>query len=204
MHFNLETAVSTIKAWLSGFESGEALILAGDEIIADLAFGVTANDFEEALRKLGIALGFASQRPDKEWKEGPDNLWALREGVYLLFEAKNEVEASRTEIFKEETGQINNACAWFKKNYPGAQAKNILIAPTRVVAKAAGFNEPVQIMQKKQLKDLCTRFRQFLLEMKQADLKDISDESLQKALQKHYLDIDDLVTRYSVEPMPPS
>jgi replicative superfamily II helicase len=199
-----EKRISSIKAWLSSFESNEAMILGGEEIISDLAFGVSAGDFEEALRKLGAALGFASQRPDKEWKEGPDNLWALREGEYLLLEAKNEVSADRKEIYKDETGQMNNACAWFKKNYPGAKVKNIMIIPTRIVGKAAGFNEPVQIMQKKHLKDLVTRFRQFLLEMKQVDLKDLDDKSLQAALEKHRLTRDDLVEKYSVDPMPPA
>jgi hypothetical protein len=196
--------VSAIKTWLRTFENNQAMILAGDEIASDLAFGVSSNDFEEALRKLGVALGFASQRPDKEWKEGPDNLWALKEGEYILFEVKNEVTLERKEIFKEETGQINNACAWFKKKYPGAKFKSILIHPSRTVAKAAGFSEPVQIMQKKQLKELTSRFHHFLLEMKQADLKDVSDETLQSFLKKHYLDTEELTTRYSVDPLPPS
>jgi len=29
----------------------------------------------------------------------------------------DEVHLDRKEIYKEETGQMNNACAWFAKNY---------------------------------------------------------------------------------------
>jgi len=196
-----EKRISAIKTWMKSFESNEAMILGGEEIIADLAFGAAASDFEEALRKLGLALGLASQRPDKEWKEGPDNLWGLREGEYLLIEAKNEVDTERKEIHKDETGQMNNACAWFKKNYPGAKVKNIMVISTKNVAKAAGFNDPVQVMQKKQLTELKTRFRQFLLEFKQTDLHDLNDESLQRALQKHWLTSDDLLSKYAVDPL---
>jgi hypothetical protein len=56
---------------------------------------------------------------------------------------------------------------------------------------------------KKQLKDLTTRFRQWLLEMKQTDLKDMSDETVQLALNRHYLDVDSICDRYCVDPMPP-
>ena len=72
--------------------------------------------------------GSRRKRPDKEWKAGPDNLWALRDGEYLLVECKSEVQPDRKEIVKDETGQMNNACAWFAKHYNGAKAKNIMMA----------------------------------------------------------------------------
>lgn len=197
-----EKRITAIKTWMKSFESNEALILGGEEILADLSFGVAASDFEEALRKLGLALGFASQRPDKEWKEGPDNLWGLREGEFLLIEAKNEVDSERTAIHKDETGQMNNACAWFKKHYPGAKVSNLMVIPTKDIAKAAGFNDPVQVMQRKQLNDLKNRFRAFLLEFKQVDLHDLADETLQRSLQKHWLTSDDVTSKYGVDPLP--
>src|SRR5207248_2805140 len=92
--------VSNIKTWLRSFENNEAMLLTAEEIVGNLEFGVSANDFEDAFQKLGAALGFASQRPDKEWKEGPDNLWALKDGAYLLAECKSEVASDRKEIEK--------------------------------------------------------------------------------------------------------
>ena len=38
---------------------------------------------------------------------------------YLLVECKSEVHLDRKEIHKDETGQMNNACAWFAKTYKG-------------------------------------------------------------------------------------
>ena len=67
--------------------------------------------------ELSRALGFAGERPDKMWKEGPDNLWALDDMQFLLWECKNEVRIRRSEINKRETEQMNNSCAWFEKNY---------------------------------------------------------------------------------------
>jgi hypothetical protein len=70
------------------------------DILGHLVFGIKADRFEHALDELSGALGFAGERPNKEWKEGPDNLWALDATQYLLWECKSEVDVTRAEINK--------------------------------------------------------------------------------------------------------
>jgi len=53
----------------------------------------------------------------------------VRAGHYLVVECKSEVDLNRAEINKDESGQMNNACAWFEKYYKGATATKILIIP---------------------------------------------------------------------------
>jgi replicative superfamily II helicase len=192
--------IGNIRTWLRSFESNEAMMLASDEIAVNLGFGVSANDFEEGFNRLGIALGFAAQRPDKEWKEGPDNLWAIRDGEYLVVECKSEVELDRKEIYKTETGQMNNACAWFKSHYPGAKATNWLIISTKVLSSAAGFNDSVQIVRKPSLRKLVKNFIGFVTEFKNVDLQDVDDAKVQKYLKEHNLTTDELLTSYSESP----
>lgn len=186
--------------WARRFETSEDLLLAVEDILSRLRFGVQANLFEGAIDELGIALGFATQRPDKEWKEGPDNLWGLRDTQYLLIECKNQVEETRTEIHKQETGQMNNSCAWFKNNYPGAVSKNIMIIWTKAVAPAAGFNEDVGIMRGRQLETLVKNVRSFFQEFRGVDLKDLSEGKVKTLLHTHQLTVDDLLTQYSEAP----
>lgn len=193
--------VEMIREWMSKFESNEALVLAVEEICSNLSFGRHADDFENALHRMGTALGFSCQRPDKEWREGPDNLWALRDGHFLLIECKNEVESARDHIYKAETGQMNNSCAWFKANYPGALAKNILIIPTKKLGDGAGFNEDVEIMRKSKLRDLVRNFKKFFQEFKQLDLKNISDNRIQEAIKQNSVGIDHLLSDYSEIPV---
>ena len=81
-------------------------------------FGAKAEKFEQALDEISRALGFAGERPDKEWKEGPDNLWALDDTQYILWECKSEVEIARSDINKREAEQMNRSSAWFEKHYP--------------------------------------------------------------------------------------
>lgn len=192
--------IERIIEWAKRFDNSEQLLLAIDAICSRLRFGVQADLFEGALDEVGTALGFVTQRPDKEWKEGPDNLWALRDGQYLLIECKNQVEESRTEINKHETGQMNNSCAWFKNNYPGATSKNIMIIWTRQVGAAAGFNNDVQIMRSQRLERLVRNVRSFFQEFRGIDLKDLSETKVEALLAAHNLGIDDLVSAYSEPP----
>ena len=77
------------------------------------SFGTKADKFEAALDELSRALGFVGERPDSEWKEGPDNLWALDDSQYVLFECKSEVDVTRAEVNKREAEQMNRSSAWF-------------------------------------------------------------------------------------------
>jgi hypothetical protein len=108
-----------------------------EDILGSMTFGTLADRFEGAVDNLAKALGFVGQRPDKEWKEGPDNLWALRDNEYLLLECKSQVQLTRSEINKGETEQMNSSCAWFGRHYSGSQATNVMIIPTNRLANAA-------------------------------------------------------------------
>ena len=99
--------VERIAKWVSDLGSYSNLDVKISDILGRLAFGMKADKFEHALDELSRALGFAGERPDKEWKEGPDNLWALDATQYLLWECKSEVDVDRSEINKREAEQMN-------------------------------------------------------------------------------------------------
>jgi replicative superfamily II helicase len=192
--------VENILKWIRSFTTFEDLQLALDEILTDFQFGISADDFEESVNKLAGVLGFTGERPDKEWKEGPDNLWALRDNEYLLIECKSEVDLKRTEINKTESGQMNNAIAWFKKYYGAAKATNLMIIPTKYVGHAAGFNEPVHVMRNANLKNFSHTVESFYRELKSYDLKSISEAKISELLSAHHLSIDEILRAYFENP----
>ena len=205
MAFSRLTSVGQKRAeriirWTKGFLSFDEISIAIDEMLHRLTFGIDSDVFERALNDLAKALGFEGQRPDKEMKAGPDNLWALKENQYLLFECKNEVLSKRSSIFKSETGQMNNSIAWFRENYHDAIVKLIMIHPTRKLGPGAGFNEPVQIMGDKELGRLKHNTRSFFNEFKGLDLGDLSEAKIQALLQTHRLTVEDLISEYSARP----
>ena len=193
--------IERLIAWIKQFETAEDLLMEIDSITTDLRFGVDSDDFERAFDRLGKALGFQADRPDKELREGPDNLWALRDDLYWLVECKNQVSADRQEVNKDETGQMNNSCAWFKERYPAAGSRNLMIIWTKVLSAASGFNEEVKIMRSKKLEALVNNVKVFFGKLKGLDLQDLSETKLQSNLEEHKLTVDDLVGNYAESPV---
>ena len=166
-----------------------------------MAFGVIAGRFEQALKELAFALGFEGDRPEKEWKKGPDNLWGLRDNEFLLFECKSEVETTRAEINKRETDQMNRSSAWFKRYYPGSAVTRIQIIPTHKLAPGAAYNDDVLIMKKKQLDLLTQNVRNFFNEFQRVDLRDLSESKIEANLSTHKLTVLDLTNIYGQKPI---
>lgn len=196
-----EKRLERIKDWLVSHEIFENVAIAVDDIFTDLSFGVRSDKFEAAMQDLATALGFASDRPDNEWKEGPDNLWGLRDNEYLLFEDKNEVGMLRAEINKDETDQMNRSSAWFGRHYPGSGVTRIIIVPTKKVASAAAFTDEVFIMTKRGLDLLTKNVKGFFNEFRSADLRDLSLKRINEHLIAHKLTANDLTTKYAEKPV---
>ena len=176
-----------IIAWISKFENYQQLDVTLSDILGRLTFGVKADRFEQALHELSEALGFAGERPDKIWKEGPDNLWALDATHYLLWECKNEVELTRSEINKSEAEQMNRSYAWFVKHYIGAEVTNIWVHPSNSLQSAAGLLEPVVVMCQPELRQFVKRVRLFFKSLESQDFKSLSVTHLQELAERHVL-----------------
>lgn len=187
--------IERIAAWVSKFDNYEQLDITVSEILGRLAFGVKADKFEQALDEISRGIGFAGERPDKEWKEGPDNLWALDDSQYILWECKDEVEINRSEINKREAEQMNRSSAWFSKHYPGMQVKRILIHPTHTVASAASFTHDVEVMREQELKQFVKHLRDFFKSFESLNFRDLSVLHLQKLVNQHGLDVQTLLTQ---------
>jgi hypothetical protein len=186
-----------IVGWVSKFGAYSDLDATISDILARLSFGTNHEDFEDAFNELGKALGFAAERPDAEWKEGPDNLWALDGSQYLVVECKSEVDINRTEINKREAEQMNRSCAWFDKHYVGMQSKSIIIHPAGRIESAAAFTHEVEGMRQGELRRLVKACREFFKTFAAQNFKSLSPTHIQSQLNAHSLDIPDLITLYS-------
>lgn len=192
-----ENRVKRIKGWVSSQKKYEELMMSVNDILENLSFGQPSEKFEKALQDLGCALGFLSQRPDRELKKGSDNLWCVSNDDYFMFECKSEVEDSRQEITKTETGQMNNHCAWFEQQYGTDKVKRILIIPTKNVSSQGNFTHEVEIMRKGKLKLLRDHVKSFFKEFKDYILDEISDSKMQEFISFHKLDVESLKKEYS-------
>ena len=186
-----------VAQWVGAFASYEELDVTVSDILGRLRFGVKADPFEQALDELSRALGFAGERPDKEWKEGPDNLWAIDDRRYLLIECKSEVDINRSEVNKREAEQMNRSSAWFEKHYPGLSVTRLIIHPSGRVETAASFTHAVEGVREADLRHLVRACRGFFKEFEGQDLRDLSAGHIQTLIDAHHLRADDVCGRYS-------
>jgi replicative superfamily II helicase len=188
--------IENIKRTFSQFNDFEDLLVYMDDMFSSLVFGVKSDRFESAIDDLGKLLGFNTERPDKSWKAGPDNLWAIKNGQFLFIECKSEVKLTRAEISKDETGQFNNNIAWFKRFYPGANVSYTIVIPTKKVKSNTGFNEFVFVLRERGLKGLVNNARALVVGFKDSDLKNLSDEIIASSIQQHKLGVETLLDEY--------
>lgn len=197
IEFINESRVARIRNWMSQYHDYSELMISIDGILQNLSFGMPSEKFESALKELGEAIGFLSQRPDKEIKKGPDNLWCGVENQYFLMECKSEVEENRKEISKHEGGQMNSHAAWFESVYGDAKCKRILIIPTKLLSYHADLTHSVGIMRKGKLRSLKENVKNFFKEFSIYTWNEVTDRKIQEFIDAHNLDIESLKEKYS-------
>lgn len=193
--------IERINEWIKGFADFEQMILSVNENISLFDFGVSSEKFEKTVDQIGISLGFVTERPEKKWKDGSDNLWRLDKDRYLLIECKNEVKERREEIYKKEAGQINTSCAWFKKKYPESELYPLMIIPAKKKGHQVHFNDDVKIINRVKMELFKAHYHRFFISFKDYDLSSITTSEIQKFLDAHKLTIDNIINDYSIEPM---
>jgi hypothetical protein len=131
-------------------------------ILEDLKFKEnSSNIFEESLKNIAKYIGFDSQRPEQEFKKGPDVLWKIGELKYLVIECKNEATSST--ISKDYCNQLNGSGTWFETKYDKTCTYiPILIHPSRVFEYAASPQPRVRIITKDKLSEFCSSIREFI------------------------------------------
>lgn len=198
MEFKSAEQLSNIQHWLNKFKDYKEMRLKSKEILDNMSFVRTANLFEEALKEVGEMLGFESQRPDNEFKVGPDNLWCGVHNQYIFFECKNEVKNDRDTIKKSEAGQMCNHCAWFEEKYGDVKVCRIFVAPTNILSHQANLTHKVVVMTPELLDKFKCHLDKFLMEFKDYALMDIDGNLIQEALETHHLTVDDIKKDYVV------
>lgn len=196
---NFSQRSENIKNQLSQLGSRDNLMLFIKEIKGKLQFGEDSEKFEQGIDKLGKILGFETQRPEKDFKEGPDNLWAVAPNEYFIFECKNKVLLTRKYIYKSESGQMNNSIAWFNRKYSNSNHTNFMIVGTKYYDPAGGFNEEVRIMRKNKFSKLINSVNNFFMEFQNENYEDISLSKISELLGIHKLTIGDLKELYFEE-----
>src|SRR5690625_3104513 len=123
---------------------------------------ISSNMYEEALRWLGLYLGFQSSRPDKESGigRGPDNFWLSSE-VAIMIESKSD-KGGVAPYSKKEVGQSHNHLEWINEEYPNHNLnwKLMIAGPDVEAAPAASPTAEMKVWLPEEILSLSVRIRQ--------------------------------------------
>ena len=184
--------------FMSKFIEGNALIISVNGLLDDLNWGEEGSKrFEAAMRELGLFLGFGSERPEDKVGRGPDNLWALGVGRYLVIECKSgAVQANR--ICKHDTNQLNSSIVWFGEKYDATCSMTpILIHPKTVFEHAASPDHRIRIINEAGLTRLRAATRAYVVAL--ASKGGFTDaKEVQRQQQFHKLGADQIVALCTV------
>ena len=148
--------------WVQQSNEPNALVSRATVVLESLTFGIPHDSFEQALSDLAGILGFQSHRPDDQFGRGPDVLWRMTDGHYLIIEAKNQIEDGRQEIYKREAEQLGHHVTWFQQEYPGAEYTPILVHPSSTLAFEAYLPERTLVLHQHDLSKIVDSVRSFV------------------------------------------
>jgi helicase c2 len=139
-------------------------------------------------------LGFYSQRPDKEYKSGPDNFWAV-DNKYFIIECKNG--AVTNTIPKSDIEQISSSVSWFNQTYHIKDTNScfsILIHPSSKISQDAFSNEKIRVMTEANLQNFKKNITEFFKAIKD---KSSDNRAIGKQLKNYKLEPNLIIENYT-------
>lgn len=168
-------------------------------IIDDLEFlPDNANDFEAAMHDVAAFLGFLSQRPELDFKRGPDVLWAVGKMRYFVIECKSGSSAKK--ISKNYANQLSGSIDWFTQRYDhSCHATPVMVHPSRILEAAATGHADTRIVTRPKLTELKDAIRSFATAVS-ASMETLDTKAIQKLLEHHRLTPESFVRSYTEAP----
>ena len=171
--------------------------LFADQLCGDLQFkSAAAGKFEAAVNDLAWFIGFRGQRPERDYKEGPDNLWALPNGSFLVIECKNGVTSGEG-ISKRDAGQLGQSVAWFSGRYLASTGVPIIIHHDHTLGQGASVVPGMRVIASTHLEKLRNNLRGFAKQLVNPDFARSASE-VAKRLAQFELNADAFVNAFSV------
>lgn len=176
--------VGNLQKIISEFSKPQDIVLHIEEILKKFKYNpdIDADHFEKSLFELGTFLGFATQTPEKELGNGPDGLWCLTNGIYLILEAKSR--AIHAEITRENINQLLGSEEWFKKRYPDKVNDYYAVTLQHTNKKSEKVNESPQtkVLDLPSLEKLHENLRGFGQSLQGTTTSGHKDAEIMKAL----------------------
>jgi hypothetical protein len=181
---------------IAKFKHRRGYIAEFDETVAHLTAQSSSNQFEQALADLGAIIGFTVDRPDKNYRVGPDVLWLVSPSMGLVIEAKSRKNATNA-LNKEQHAQLLQATEWFQETYQEHSFVRVVVHPN-VASTKSTVTGKTKALTLSNLQGLVAEARALIVQLceSQAKQKDLvirceqmlaSSSLTPEELVKHYL-----------------
>jgi replicative superfamily II helicase len=178
-----QQAAQIIRNHSERFIDHVQMLLFKDALCSDLRFlPETSDKFEAAINDLAMFIGIAGQRPEKDFKEGPDNLWALNDGTFIVIECKNGVTATGG-ISKKDAGQLGQSMEWFSSKYSSSEAAPVIIHPEKRLGQGASSVSEMRVIDDKCLERLKAKLKAFSQEIANPEVASSAPEIAKRLAQ---------------------
>lgn len=190
------------------YTDANALRLSFGTLFDNITWGLreTHDLAEQQLKLLGLHLGFASTRPDKEDKDGgPDNLWGMNPTTNAVIELKTEVNRGDLRISKvKEAGQLLTSLEWDARRNPHVtQRIPVMLHPSNELHPEASLPPETRIITMADLDNLRTDVLLFADEI--AAAKSWGDPAaVTDALRRNKLTADQIIPAHSSKVIRPT
>lgn len=192
-----DQAISCSNYLTQKYHDPNVLIIAVNGILDELQLKPdSANIFEENFKAIARFLGFDSQRPEQEFKKGPDVLWSLGALKYLVIECKSG--ATTSTICKDDCNQLNGSGVWFETKYDASCSHTqVMVHPAAIFEYASSPKAQTRIITATKLADFCTSVREFIKSV--ASNNELANPtSIRNKLIAYKLRAEDIIPNYSV------
>jgi replicative superfamily II helicase len=166
-----------------------------ERTVALLAPSTTSNQFEEGLKRFGELLGFRAQRPEHQFRVGPDVLWLCGSDYGFVIECKHRKD-SKNALSKDEHGQLLTSQQWAKDNYAKRKLISFIVHPSDDSTKPASA-EKTSVMTLAKLGELIGVARQFYTDLCSSTAQGAALEKVcAELLTKHGLSAEEIAKRF--------
>lgn len=185
-----------IKKKIEAFTKPQDIVIYTNDLIACLQYhpDLDSSVFEEKLAELGEFLGFSTQMPERDMGNGPDVLWALTNGVFLILEAKSE--AIHEEISRANVNQLLGSQEWFDLQYPSATSLLVSLQSPSKKGEKANLSQSAFVIDQDCLTKLHQSLRHFVNAFQGKPTNSHSIDDIEKLLILHNFTSDGFIKTY--------
>ena len=194
-----DQAQAAARFLADAYPDRNSLLVGINALLDDLAFDPEhTEEFEDAIEAMAKHVGFAGQRPERDQGSGPDVLWAIGSGRFIVIECKSGAAADN--IWRRDVAQLAHSISWFEEHYDSTLTKvPVLVHRVAVLARNAAAPAGCRIMTEPKVGKLRVAVRGMAVALADAEAWG-TPERVEAQLRLRGLTGGDFLSTYTVGP----